>query len=323
MLDPLRSVVVDGITIGHPCCGVHDCTIPLESGCNRFCRNHQEYERKCCVVDCNSPVESGFKTCADAGHRNYELHVRERGKAMFQLKDRLKRINSYQTHDALSAKTPVTEDEGGALEGSGVGDDCEMQVDEDGDECGGKSLVGNRKVKARFGRRRTHNEELCVASCGTILGRMTFYGSESPTNVRVRSLRSSHFIFVSTNHLFSNSLCAYFPRKSLSLGLSGMITTANYTQFFEIARTQKIATTLMSASFLLMYFILRLNTRLRTITAMQIATLHSGQNCGRERTVLSGDSTHLLLSKSTLGLVDTKRLSARCRLTAITFSSMK
>jgi hypothetical protein len=36
-----------------------------------------------------------------------------------------------------------------------------------------------------FGRRRTHNEELCVASCGVILGRATCYGSEAPNGVRV------------------------------------------------------------------------------------------------------------------------------------------
>ena len=37
-VDPLRSVVVDGVTIGHPCCSVHNCTIPLDSGVE-----HAEY----------------------------------------------------------------------------------------------------------------------------------------------------------------------------------------------------------------------------------------------------------------------------------------
>ena len=171
MQDPLCSVVVDRITIGHPCCGVHNCTIPLESARNRFCQRHQEYEQVCSVVDCDAIVESGFKTCTKGAHRDYELHVRERGKAMFQLKDHLKRINSYQTHNALSADTPIAVDEGGALKGSGIGKDCKVQIDKEGNKCDGKLALGNRKVKARFGRRRTHNEELCVASCGIILGR--------------------------------------------------------------------------------------------------------------------------------------------------------
>ena len=45
--------------------------------------------------------------------------------------------------------------------------------------------TGNRPARARFGRKRTHNEELCVTSCGVIVGRATFYGSEAPNGVRV------------------------------------------------------------------------------------------------------------------------------------------
>jgi hypothetical protein len=65
--------------------------------------------------------------------------------------------------------------------------DNALEVDEDG-ICDGKDDGGNQKLKARFGRRRTHNEELCVASCGVILGRATFYGSEAPNGVRVSAL---------------------------------------------------------------------------------------------------------------------------------------
>ena len=52
-------------------------------------------------------------------------------------------------------------------------------------ECPSKPEGGNQTVRARFGRKRTHNEELCVASCGMILARETFYGSESLSNVQV------------------------------------------------------------------------------------------------------------------------------------------
>lgn len=47
------------------------------------------------------------------------------------------------------------------------------EVDEDG-ECDDKPEEGNRKVRARLGRRWTHNEQLCVATCGVILGCATF-----------------------------------------------------------------------------------------------------------------------------------------------------
>ena len=53
-----------------------------------------------------------------------------------------------------------------------------IEVDDDG-ECKGKSDTGNLKPRARFGWRRTHNEQLCVATCGVMVARATFYGSEA------------------------------------------------------------------------------------------------------------------------------------------------
>lgn len=90
-------------------------------------------------------------------------------KAMFQLRQRLER--SYPMSD-----TTCDED-------LGVDTDQEVEITED--DCNGKPAGGNQKPRARFGRRRTHNDELCVASCGVILGRTTFYGSEAPSAVRV------------------------------------------------------------------------------------------------------------------------------------------
>jgi hypothetical protein len=51
--------------------------------------------------------------------------------------------------------------------------------------CDGKSTWGNKVLQARFGRRQTHNEQLCVFSCGVVAGRTTFFGSEVPNGVRV------------------------------------------------------------------------------------------------------------------------------------------
>lgn len=120
---------------------------------------------------------------------------------MFQLKRRLERVNISQTHDSLASgggddddvpdlvpPSDDDEEDADAGEGSGVQDDeIETFVDEDG-VCDGKPEGGNRSVRARFGRRRTHNEELCVGSCGVILGRATLYGSEAPNGVRVNEL---------------------------------------------------------------------------------------------------------------------------------------
>jgi hypothetical protein len=46
-------------------------------------------------------------------------------------------------------------------------------------------VVGRRGLKAQFGRRRTHNEQLFVAPCGIILARETFYNAEAIGSVIV------------------------------------------------------------------------------------------------------------------------------------------
>jgi hypothetical protein len=130
------------------------------------------------------------------------------GKAMFQLKHRLERINVSQTHDSMATSTtpsrirmtneldgdlmpdlidaPEDDTDDGVGEGPGADADEDVEIDAAG-ICDGKSDKGNKTVRARFGRRRTHNEQLCVGSCGVILGWATFYGSEAPNGVRVRS----------------------------------------------------------------------------------------------------------------------------------------
>lgn len=99
---------------------------------------------------------------------------------MFQLQKRLTRIGTLHPDDV-----PSYDDAGdGKALGSVKFSDADVEVDEHG-VCDEKSAKGNRPVRAQFGRKKTHNEELCVTSCGVIIGRATFYGSEAPNGVRV------------------------------------------------------------------------------------------------------------------------------------------
>ncbi|KAF8065382.1 hypothetical protein FPV67DRAFT_1419290 [Lyophyllum atratum] len=149
----LHSVVVDGVTLGHPCCSVHDCMVPLASQQDHFCPVHCNQSDRCVVTVCNAQAGKGFRTCSLPDHRALEEHRYMRMRKL--------RPDIY------------TSDEG----------DLDNGVVSVG--CGGeKPSAGNRTLKARFGRRRTHNEELCVGSCGIIMGRATFYGSEAPNGVR-------------------------------------------------------------------------------------------------------------------------------------------
>lgn len=106
---------------------------------------------------------------------------------MFQLKRWLARSGPGNVQpESLFSLTAVKDREAGHLGSSELADGS-LEVDEQG-VCDGKKKSGNKKVTARFGWRWTHNEELCVTSCGVILGRATFYGSEAPNGVRVYPL---------------------------------------------------------------------------------------------------------------------------------------
>jgi hypothetical protein len=48
-----------------------------------------------------------------------------------------------------------------------------------------KSDAGNRKPKAHFGRRWTHNEQLIVCCCGIIAAHATMFGVEAISGVKV------------------------------------------------------------------------------------------------------------------------------------------
>jgi len=112
---------------------------------------------------------------------------------MFQLKHRLARLRVSQP---VAAITPTVTELADAT-GSTLHTDDEVVVDADG-VCDGKPESGNKSIRARFGRRRTHDEQLCVASCGIILGRATFYGSEAPNGVRVSKEFINRLIVLNT-----------------------------------------------------------------------------------------------------------------------------
>ncbi|KAI0054519.1 hypothetical protein BV25DRAFT_1922614 [Artomyces pyxidatus] len=167
----IRAVVTDGVTIGRPCCGVHDCQEPLPTQRAHFCATHRSLSAICVVTTCDALAQPGHQTCLLPDHRALEKQGIEARSAMFQLRKRLEHIKAVYPEDDTTR-------DGGVMDGE------VMEVDAGGD-CTGKPDAGNARPRARFGRRRTHNEQLCVATCGVVLGRATFYGSEAPNGVRL------------------------------------------------------------------------------------------------------------------------------------------
>jgi hypothetical protein len=142
-------------------------------------------------VGCNAPVTAGNQTCADPTHQDIERVHKERGQALFQLKERLKRAqvvhpgDSHHDHDESDFAMQVFDE--GRDQLFNIYDN-NLIIPNDNGQLSDKpapSIPNVKRVRAHFGRRRTHNEQLIVASCGMILARETFYGAEAVTTVAV------------------------------------------------------------------------------------------------------------------------------------------
>jgi len=159
LLDMVRAIVSDGITIGRPCCGVAHCTENLKNKRDRYCPGHQYQEKVCSVDGCKAVVSFNSLACANPEHAKMFEAYKLQGTANFQRKDH-----------SLSAS-----------ERSG-------SSDQEDSTCTQKPDNGIRNLRSHFGRRQTHNEQLMVRPCGIIVARATFYGSETVPQTVVCSL---------------------------------------------------------------------------------------------------------------------------------------
>ena len=168
-------IVIDGVTIGHPCCGILHCSIPLANNRHRYCPDHDGHHYICAVEGCLQPVAPRFSagdparmTCDLKNHAALEKRHKQRGTAFFQLRGKLQRTNVAHPVDSGAAQPTAEEVE-------------EMELEDGGADsaCPSKPETGNRKIRALFGRRRTHNEQIMVRPCGIIVARQTFFGSET------------------------------------------------------------------------------------------------------------------------------------------------
>ncbi|TFY56483.1 hypothetical protein EVG20_g8909 [Dentipellis fragilis] len=153
----LHAVVTDGITIGHPCCAVHNCMWPLINNRHHYCSVHKSDTLKCVITACEACAKQGHRTCSKLDHHWVEEIWNEHGKAFFQLQQHLKKAHPSYLPDANSDPNGLTDDSGDD------NDNEDMQH-------GAKSDKGNRKLQSHFGHRRTHNEQLIVCCCDMTRG---------------------------------------------------------------------------------------------------------------------------------------------------------
>lgn len=128
----------------------------------------------------------GRLTCANPVHQRVESHHQEKGQSRFQLRDRLQRAREAHptSHSAntraLSQLTALDNEELFNIDPNGH----ITEVDQDRD-ISTPPATANQKIRAKFTRSRTHNEQLAVAPCGMILGRDTMFGAEGVASVAV------------------------------------------------------------------------------------------------------------------------------------------
>lgn len=160
---------------------MHDCKIPLTNNRAHFCPTHQHLVLQCAVVGCEVKRVAGFRTCSDTDHRALELAYFQRGKALFQLREKAKRAGLAVPSDLVEMDLAM-------------GDDEEIIVESEKLDCGDKPGEGNRKLRAYFGCRRTHNEQIIMRPCGMITSRAPLHGSEAVSAVHVKHL--SFYVYI-------------------------------------------------------------------------------------------------------------------------------
>ncbi|KAI0049302.1 hypothetical protein FA95DRAFT_1489519 [Auriscalpium vulgare] len=165
----LTAGVTDGVTLGHPCCSVIDCTVPLSKQQDRFCAEHTALLRICSVDGCQSEVAAGHATCPEPSHRAFEDAHRVRGTAMFALRNRAQDAHEAQPQHP-DPPDPPDRPSSNTVEQPSVGGPSEQP--------------STTAVKGRLLRRWTHNEQLFVRCCGVIISRATFFGSEGISGVK-------------------------------------------------------------------------------------------------------------------------------------------
>lgn len=166
-------VVMDGLTIGYPQCGSHNCHIPLTTIRDRFCATHRELNKVCVIKDCNGEAVPGKMTCTNSEHQEIERLRDLRGQSRFQLQAKLKRARVSHLNDAIAKDV----DQATLLDEEDEEFDLPTDIlhgttDGVSDPRGGTpnpAAEAKKKIKGQFGQRRTHNGQILVAPCGMIL----------------------------------------------------------------------------------------------------------------------------------------------------------
>ena len=100
---------MDGVTLGHVCCAVHNCQIPLATSRDRYCPLHRGLSNICAIKGCNKRVLEGKRTCANRDHQEVERIYVLRGESHVQLQEKLKRQCVSHPNDGIAEDVDIGE----------------------------------------------------------------------------------------------------------------------------------------------------------------------------------------------------------------------
>ncbi|KAF8574954.1 hypothetical protein K439DRAFT_1649684 [Ramaria rubella] len=142
----MTAGVTDGITVGHPCCCVHDCKVPLEHHHHRFCPTHRHFNDLCQVKGCAFPTELGHRTCSLINPQPL----------LGQLRNRLDMLNIHQVGRAGPISMGSLSTSAASLNTAAVSSSTALSLG----DTGTLSLGTPHQTKVQFGRSWTNNEQL-------------------------------------------------------------------------------------------------------------------------------------------------------------------
>lgn len=128
----VSAVVIDGVTIGRPCCSIHNCHSPLQSTQHCFFPDHAGFDLICSIIGCNMPTAPKSQTCLDLHHQACKKNHHEHGQAHLQLKEHMKCARVAHPNDALAQEETHTDGEsnsdGENLENSSIQDNPKPKI---------------------------------------------------------------------------------------------------------------------------------------------------------------------------------------------------
>ncbi|KAG0696840.1 hypothetical protein DFH29DRAFT_812545 [Suillus ampliporus] len=180
MLTSKYSVVVtDGVTVGHPCCAIHNCHAPLNNNRDHFCPAHTAtHAHKCAIIACSNDALAKSKVCHLAEHKAVERTYQLRGQSRFQLQQCLQRSQLSHPTDSTPQDVPLDD----LVDDAPLEEDYTLNIDADG-------------------------HQLVVAPCGMILARETFYGAEGVGSVIEMIKHVFRSDDIKPQHIFYDNNC--------------------------------------------------------------------------------------------------------------------